>query len=131
MGIKIFPIIETFEPRDDYKTRLLNPLIISYLAPLVHSRLNMSCLIKFTLLSLFAITCAQNDTSLESYSCTWSRGGSCYSLVNTVLSFWEALSYCNTVHRGSLVAINSKEEDDFLRARLLDLYGYEEGNFFS
>ena len=55
-------------------------------------------------------------------ACTWTYSGSCYNLVNSKQSFWAAEAYCNTIYNGHLAAVTSQEEDDFLRARLIDLH---------
>merc|ERR1711973_491476 len=57
-----------------------------------------------------------------SFACTWTRGNSCYNLVETGFTFWEGETYCNVMFNGHLLAINSMQEDDFIRARLLDLH---------
>ena len=54
------------------------------------------------------------------FACTWIRGNSCYTLVRGEFKFLEAETYCRENFNGHLLAINSMEEDDFIRARLLD-----------
>ena len=61
--------------------------------------------------------------------CTWTRGQSCYDLVlDQQLSFYEADEFCR-LSNGHLAAVESPEEDDFLRVRLLYHHGLimEEG----
>ena len=54
------------------------------------------------------------------FACTWIRGNSCYTLVKHEYDFFEAETNCRENFNGHLLAINSREEDDFIRARLLD-----------
>ena len=76
------------------------------------------------LLILFVFSIAST-----SFACTWTRGNSCYNLVETEFSFWEGETYCSVMFNGHLLTINSMQEDDFIRARLMDFhkpYGGEE-----
>ena len=58
---------------------------------------------------------------INAKSCTWTFNGSCYNFdPNVQLPFFDAENYCAVNHGGHLAAITSKEEDDFLRSRLLD-----------
>ena len=57
-------------------------------------------------------------------------GNSRYNLVKTVLSFWKGEIYSNVMFNGHLLAINKMEEDDFIRARLLDLHEPSQGEEF-
>ena len=80
---------------------------------------------KLFLLILFVFSIAST-----SFACTWTRGNSCYNLVETEFTFWEGETYCNVVFNGHLLAINTMEEDDFIRARLMDLHKPSNGEEF-
>ena len=59
----------------------------------------------------------------KSLACSWTYNGSCYNFISEEkLSFFEAEYYCVVNHGGHLVAINSLEEDNFIRTQLLDWY---------
>ena len=53
-------------------------------------------------------------------SCTLSFDDSCYNWVRDSLKFWEAEAFCNSIYQGHLLAINTREEHDFIRGRLFD-----------
>ena len=75
--------------------------------------------VKLFLLILFVFSIL-----LTTFACTWTWGNSRYNLVKTVLS------YSNVMFNGHLLAINKMEEDDFIRARLLDLHEPSQGEEF-
>ena len=52
--------------------------------------------------------------------CTWTRGNTCYTLVEEVQQQAQAQANCVEMYKGNLVSITSQDEDDFIRARYLD-----------
>ena len=52
--------------------------------------------------------------------CTWTRGDTCYTLVEEVQQQAQAQANCVEMYNGNLVSITSQDEDDFIRARYLD-----------
>ena len=74
------------------------------------------------IMKLFLLILLFFSIASTSFACTWTRGNSCYNLVETSHTFWEGETYCNVVFNGHLLAINTMEEDDFIRARLMDLH---------
>ena len=52
--------------------------------------------------------------------CTWTRGNTCYTLVEEVEQQAQAQANCVEMYKGNLVSITSQDEDDFIRARYLD-----------
>ena len=50
----------------------------------------------------------------------WTRGDTCYTLVEEVQNQAQAQTNCVEMYKGNLVSITSQDEDDFIRARYLD-----------
>ena len=59
---------------------------------------------------------------LVNSECTWTRGDSCYNLVDEVKTQAQAQTDCVEIYKGNLVSITSQDEDDFIRARYLDTF---------
>ena len=58
---------------------------------------------------------------VETEACTWTYDGSCYNYVTSShQNFWAAEAYCNTIYNGHLLSIESQDEDNFVRSKLLD-----------
>ena len=72
--------------------------------------------------SVFFIILLISVANGVSSSCTWQLGDSCYHYVKHMEEFWAAEAYCSTIYNGHLMAIDSREENDFIMARLLETH---------